>query len=333
MKNVLGNLALSALSTGLSSKFFGNAPRSILNRRQNLNFGRSMTRTTRRRNVRRRRRRNGMEINKAEGGYKGITIPYKTQPIGINCYGRLVVTKIGDNWVYGIQMENENWAAYSDYNLAKALVESQEMIDRLKTTSQYKVLSVQIATFINRIPDAKDRLSRILLYVTTSKVKVQDPRIQSNVMRVNGSANGTKNFNFRLTNGNLGKDMMEWFSGEVMYPGDFFLHIEGEDKNFIADDSETTVILGTVKFTFKVLTRIQDHVRNAQAKKRIFTRIGKRVEGNVECEQDLSIEKEEFKKEMEKLLEKLKLLEIEEEDEKEKDEEERKKEDEKENES
>jgi hypothetical protein len=225
--------------------------------------GNALTRTQRR-NMRRRRKRAGVEINKAEGGFKQITIPYRTQGIGINTYARLVVTKIGNNWQYGFQPETENYATYDEYNLMVMLNNSQEFKDRLRTTSQYKVLGVRICIMNNRIPEAKDRLSKLLAYVNTTKVGVIDPKTQNNVMELNMNTIGTKNFNFNLNNSNIGKDFTGWFDGEDLYTGNVYLHVAGQDDNYLNEQNETTVILGTVKVTFSVLTRIQDKLRNAE---------------------------------------------------------------------
>jgi hypothetical protein len=225
--------------------------------------GNTLTKTQKR-NMRRRRKRAGLEINKAEGGFKQITIPYRTQGIGINTYARLVVTKIGDNWQYGFQPETENYATYDEYNLMVMLNNSSEFKDRLRTTSQYKVLGVRICIMNNRIPEVKDRLSKLLAYVNTTKVGVIDPKTQNNVMELNMNTIGTKNFNFNLNNSNIGKDFTGWFDGEDLYTGNVYLHVAGQDDNYLNEQNETTVILGTVKVTFSVLTRIQDKLRNAE---------------------------------------------------------------------
>jgi hypothetical protein len=230
--------------------------------------GNTLTKTQRR-NMRRRRKRAGLEINKAEGGFKSITIPYRTQGIGINTYARIVVTKIGDNWQYGIQPETENYATYDEYNIMNMLNNSTEFKDRLRTTSQYRVIGVRICIMNNRIPEAKDRLSKLLAYVNTTKVGVLDPKTQNNVMELNMNTIGTKNFNFNLNNSNIGKDYTGWFDGEDLYTGNVYLHVAGQDINYLNEKQETQVVLGTVKITFSVLTRIQDKLRNNDPTKKI----------------------------------------------------------------
>jgi hypothetical protein len=216
---------------------------------------------------RNRRRRNGLEINRAEGGYKQITIPYKQQTIGINTYARLAVNKVGETWLYAIQPENDNYANHVEYNIITMLNDSTEFKDRLKTTSQYKLKRINICIMNERIPEAGDKLSRLLAYCNTTKVSVLDPKVQNNVMRLNMNTIGTKNFNFNITNDNIGKEFNQWYDGEDLYVGNVYLHVQGEDINNLTS-TETTLVLGTIKITFVVATRIQDYTRNNEPTKK-----------------------------------------------------------------
>jgi hypothetical protein len=272
---MLGNLLLSALSTASSLRKIPPLP---LNSR-NLNYGvgiKNINRQgTRAIQGRRRRRRNrnkgsqGIEVNKAEGGFKSITIPYRTQGIGINVFARLEIVKIGDDWVYKLAPENENYAQYSAYNLTNMLNWSTEFTDRLKSSSQYLVRGVRISISYDRIPEAKDRLSKLLLSIHTNKVQVQDPRIQNNVMRINMNQPGTKNFNFNINATNMNKDNIGWIEAETLYNGNIYLHLDAQDTNHMNEADETTVILGTVKITFSVLTRIQDYLKVREPTKKL----------------------------------------------------------------
>jgi hypothetical protein len=225
-----------------------------------LSRGISRVTTARRRRNNRRRSGRGIEINHADGGYKSITIPYRTQGMGINVYGRLLANKIGDNWEYKFAPENENWAPYSAYNLVNMLNWSNEFTDRLKTSSQYLLKGIRINISYNRVPNAGDRLSKLLLSINTSKVQVQDPKIQNNVMSLNMNALGTKNFNFNINTQNMPKDFVGWQEAENLYSGTIYLHLDSQDLNYLNTD-ETTMILGTVKITFSILTRIQDYMK------------------------------------------------------------------------
>jgi hypothetical protein len=254
-----------------------------------------------RRNQRNRRNRQGIEINKSDGGYKNLTLPYRQQEIGINTYGRLAVAKVGEEWRYAFQPYNDNYANHEEYNIMTMLNDSTEFQNRLKTTSQYKVVGVNIAIFNERIPEAGDRLSRLLIYMNTTKVSVIDPKIQNNVMRLNMNTIGTKNYNYRLTNASIGKDFTGWMDGEDLYTGNVYLHVLAEDINTIKDSTETTIALGTVRITFRVLTRIQDYVRNnAPTKKATIEEMLQKEIGRLENKiSKLKVVEEEDEKEKE----------------------------------
>jgi hypothetical protein len=273
INNPLGMLALSTAASLNKIPKMNNL--SLLNLpknygiKQNLRNRNNGIFTQNGRRPRKRKNNNGIEINKAEGGFKNITIPYRTQGIGINTYGRIVVTKVGESWIYGFQPENDNFATHGEYNIMTMLNDSIEFKNRLKTTSQYKVIGIRICIMNERIPEAKDRLSRLLVHVNTTKVSVLDPKVQNNVMRLNMNTIGTKNFNFNLNNANIGKDFTGWYDGEDLYTGNVYLHVTQEDINNITDETETTIILGTVKITFSILTRIQDYTRNNEPSKKL----------------------------------------------------------------
>lgn len=148
---------------------------------------------------------------------------------------------------------------------------STEFKERLRTTSQYRIIGINICIMNERIPEAKDKLSRLLVYANTTKVAVLDPKIQNNVMRLNMNTVGTKNFNFKLNNSNIGKDFTGWYDGDDLYTGNVYLHVQSEDINVINDDTQSTIVLGTIRITFNVLTRIQDYVRNNDPQKKKTT--------------------------------------------------------------
>jgi hypothetical protein len=230
--NPLGMLALSTAASLNKIPRLGNTfirkgvPTKLRNRYRG---GATLTRTQRR-NRRRRRNRNGIEINKAEGGFKNITIPFRTQGIGINTYGRIVATHVGDNWEYGFQPESDNYATHAEFNLIHMLNNSTEFKTRLQTTSQYKLLGVRICIMNNRIPEAKDTLSKLLVYVNTSKVIVIDPKVQNNVMQLNMNSIGTKNYNFNVNATNMPKDYIGWLNGDDLYRGNIYMHFSAMDR-------------------------------------------------------------------------------------------------------
>jgi hypothetical protein len=270
-------LNLLALSTAASMNKVPSYLRNVIyknNRNYGIKYryrsGNTVTTRTRRRNNRRKIGK-GIEVNKAEGGEKLITLPYRTQGIGINTYARLAIVKVGESWNYAIQPENDNYANHEEYNIITMLNASTEFKERLRTTSQYRIIGINICIMNERIPEAKDKLSRLLVYANTTKVAVLDPKIQNNVMRLNMNTVGTKNFNFKLNNSNIGKDFTGWYDGDDLYTGNVYLHVQSEDINVINDDTQSTIVLGTIRITFNVLTRIQDYVRNNDPQKKKTT--------------------------------------------------------------
>jgi hypothetical protein len=268
---------LPLLSTMASMPRVPNIVRNaVYNRAAGRNFG-IATRQRNRRNastrIRRRNRKNkganGIEINKAQGGFKTITIPYRTLPIGINTYARLLAVKIGDSYQYQIAPEYNNFAGTDSLNLINMLNFSSEFTERLQASSQYKLLSVLININNNRIPQARDMMTKLLLYVNTERVQVQQPKIQSNVMRLNMNVVGTSNFNFRLNRTNMKQEDLDWQDSMYLFPSPITLHLESEDINLMPEENETTVILGTIKVTFSLLTRVQDYMKVQQPVKKV----------------------------------------------------------------
>jgi hypothetical protein len=247
--------------------------KSVLRRLGGIDIGTSLSnrsRTRTRRSARgniRSRARKGLEINRAEGGFKRITLPTKTLGIGINLYGRLLAQKIGNNWEYRLGMESDNYAGREYLNLTNYLNDSSEFIERLQTSSQYKVLGVNISLGYNRIPAAGDCLSKLILFYNTDKITVNSPRIQTNTMELNMNTTGTKNFNIRLNRSNIKEEHCGWLDSIGLYPAKLLLHVSAMDANFLSESVQTTLTLGTIKITFNVLTRIQDYLKPNQPAK------------------------------------------------------------------
>jgi hypothetical protein len=216
----------------------------------------------------RRSNRNGLEINRAEGGSKRITLPYRTQSIGVNLFGRLLIQKIGEAWYYRIGMEKDNYAGREYIDIAEYLNFSDEFRDRLQVSSQYRIKGISVTISYDRVPSAKDRLSTLLLYYNTDKITVQNPRIQPNVMSLKMNMVGTKNFNFLINRQNTKVDDLGWQDASYLYAAKFDLHVNSIDENYMEEQNETTIVLGSIKISVEVLTRISDYLRpNAPAKK------------------------------------------------------------------
>lgn len=205
-------------------------------------------------------RNGGIEINKAEGGYKKITLPLKEQGVGINLHGSLLLVKIGDDWYYRIGMASNNYAAEPYIEIKNYLNSSAEFTNKLATTSQYRIRGINCCIRYQRMPNGGDKLGTLLMYVNTKKVEVGNPKIQKNVMRLNMNTTGTKNYNVRLNNTNMEKEDVQWTSSRELYEGTIRLHVDKMSKIKINEvaEQETTIDLGEIEINVDVVVRYTD---------------------------------------------------------------------------
>lgn len=265
LSNVLSGLSSLGLLTAASSRKFRpplgmlRIPRTFGTTVSLRSQGQARVVNQRRRRPRRTKGIQGLEINRAEGGFKSIIQQGTVQMRGINLYGRLIVNKIGDNWVYEFAPEWNNYAGTVQLDVTQGLNQSEEFKNLCQHASQYKVIGCRFTLDYSRIPEAKDRLSRLLLSVSTDKIKVEQPKLESNVMNLSMTQPGVKNFNFNLNVRNMDPLNLAWQNAQYLYAGNLDLYVNGQDLNEINDDSETTWILGTWKLTIGVLFRFQDY--------------------------------------------------------------------------
>jgi hypothetical protein len=214
------------------------------------------TRFSRRNQDNRRFRNNGVEINRAEGGFKRINNSGIVKSMGINIYGDLNLIRQNAS--------NNTWEYYFGVipllNVAEKLNEDQEFINAVKNSSQYKVIGVSLMLQNNRIPQAGDLYSRLLLSAITDKVSVNDMTKDNNVMKLNMSTLGTKNFNFRFNIANTNPENLAWQSSENLWNGTAQVRIQGESLSNLAGGSDlpVTVKIGSFKVTVHLLLRTQD---------------------------------------------------------------------------
>jgi hypothetical protein len=261
------NIPISKRETGVSQSFEPMNTTVPTNRRRRIR-----RKTGTRTGARGRRRNNksqGLEINRADGGYKKITIPWKQLTIGINCFGRLEAVKTSEVWKYYFSLENDNYLTpHKDFNLVTLLNYSSEFSDRLKTSSQYKIRGINISIKNLRVPKGGEMMPDLLMYITTDKVYVNEPKIQSNVMKLNMNALGTKNFNFWLNSENMKKEDTAWQDSTYLYEPIIQLHVGEVDVGKL-DEAADIVTIGTMKITFTVQTRIQDYMKQSEPVKKI----------------------------------------------------------------
>lgn len=311
MKGLLLNTIPSGLAlTAASSKHYGVPinPRFFGNNFDGLRVNvRNRNRTGVQQRTRRRRRNNywnsGIEINKAEGGFKNITNTGRIIRTGINTYLTLIGNKwdaVGNKWQYMFK-RNDSVPSHM-IDVTEYLNSSTEFLDFLKRVSQYKVLGVNVMLQNSRVPKAGEVPSRLLFYASTDKIQVDNPKVDRNVMRLNMNTVGTKNFNFKLNKGNTNDLNLGWQDSSEYYNGAIQLRVSSEDDSYF-DDEETNIMIGTVKVTITVLGRLQDSNNyNAPSQKMKIEEEIKKLKERLE-----HIEMQEEEKEEEKEVQKKKV--------------------------
>jgi hypothetical protein len=217
--------------------------------------------TTRNRRNRRRNKGAGIEINKASGGYKSIIYTGAVRHLAINEYGRLMLVKAGASYSYAITLKRESYSTNrTSIDLSAILNESEEYNEWCQCASQYKVYGVRITIDYARVPEAGDTLSRLLLSVKADKADVQDSKIERNVMNLDMSATGVKNFNFNLNRKNTEVAHLGWTDTTEYYSAVLQMKIEGQDITMLKDTTPDAVFLGTIKISFMTKLRLRDYI-------------------------------------------------------------------------
>jgi hypothetical protein len=299
MKGILSQIGRQVLSSGLLSlstkpsntAMFGSLAPGF----QRSGIMSSLRNQRRRPGIWQRRRRpgkwpknNGIEINKAEGGFKNIVNSGIVDTVGINRYYEIIVKKYNNEWSYQIK---DNLYSNDNIDITDILNQSDEFKNKLMNSSQYWVKNVMCSFDYTRIPSAGDNLPKLLMFPTMDKISVEDPKIETNVMKLDMSHNGVKNFNFIINNKNTNVLNTGWQDSHYIWNGNCKLNVESQGTINITDESETlqVVVLGVLKITITVLVRLQDST-NQQPRK--------------------LMKKEELQGEIEKLNKRLETLEI-----------------------
>jgi len=208
-------------------------------------------------------RRNGIEVNRAEGGFKKMLPNRKTVQIAINRYFNLEAVKQSDNsYIYGFN------ASFTNFGVRKnltAFIDNDEFNDYLAISDQYKVFGINVNVDINRIPQAGDILPKLLLYYDTDNYVTEYPLTASNVMHLSVTQPGNKNYNVRFNRANINKDYIGWRNSQDAYNTKIELCATSASEAFIAGNPDF-VRLGTVKVTYNVKFRLRDRKLNVTKK-------------------------------------------------------------------
>lgn len=221
----------------------------------------------------RRRRRNkannaGIEINKADGGYKSIVRTGAVRHLAINEYARMYLDKAGSSYEYKFYLKSDGYASGSgSINITSLINNSSEFNDWCTAATQYKVYGVRFSFDYTRVPEAGDAMARLLMSVQTDKCNVIEPDIERNVMNLDMSRNGVKNFNFNLNNRNTEVDNLGWHDTADYFGARCILRVVGQDLTFLKDTSQLQVFLGTIKISIMAKVRLRDYISNSAKQK------------------------------------------------------------------
>jgi hypothetical protein len=244
---------------------FGTLPRRALNFAQ---LGRSVYNmiTSTRRKPRRFYNNNGIEINKAEGGWKSPS--YNGKIIGQTINMKfLLVGNYHQDFAYYIG--SDSYDLTQDFDITSKLNDNDEFLQLRKQALQYKVQNICVSINYCRIPKAGERWNKLMITPETDLIEQDDPLLNKNTMQLDMSKNGTKNYNFRITKRNTEYDNSGWIIGQAQFSGIVKLHLSQLDTNVGDPDASSfdKSVLGTVQVSARIVY-IHKDINQSDAKNR-----------------------------------------------------------------
>jgi hypothetical protein len=240
-----------------------------------------------------RARRQGIEMNRADGGFKPMLSRRKVQQVAVNYYAYLKAIRVPDagyEMMYVFEDANTEQTAYA-FELNTKLAGCTEFQNYLNISEQYKVFGVNISIDVNRIANAGDILPKMILYYDTDKITTKNPLTANNVMSLIMHTPGTKNYNVSLNKRNMNPEYIGWLATDKVYDCKLRLHI-GNTSNIFLNGNPEYVRLGTVKITFNVKFRLRDQ----QSAVTEFQTIQQKIEAKgIDLNDYIKDKKEEFK--------------------------------------
>jgi hypothetical protein len=210
------------------------------------------------------KRGGGLEINKSEGGFKSVAARTYIRPISVNIYGRLIYE--WDESLSGFKpkftLQREYFSGSTEkINVDNELNHAQEFLDWRKASLQYMVKSVSMSIDYYRVPKAGERVPKLFLWTNTDRVTVINPQYEPNVMVLDMSSLGVKNYNTRVSRATTTPDQVGWQLSSDDWLGKWEIHISAQDlAQLDRTNFETQYTLGTFKVSILVLFRLQDSI-------------------------------------------------------------------------
>lgn len=205
-----------------------------------------------------------MEINRAEGGYKNVVTTGRLVPVVVNTYGRLTYYQTsGSEFQPEFQRESDNYTTHDQIlNVTNELNDSSEFTENRKRSEEYKVTNVCLTIDYNRVPQAGDRVSKLLLMTGTDKVNItasSEMKKENNVMMLSMSSTGIKNYNTRVTIQTTSPENLTWQSSSYTWAGVWKIRVNQQDITTLTRlNDEMYITLATWKLSIRVLFRITD---------------------------------------------------------------------------
>lgn len=235
------------------------------------------TQGTVRRDQRRGRKKNAsarpMEINKAEGGFKPVTTRRRLVSVTINSFGRLTYFQVtGNEFRPEFEKESDNFTTHSQLlDVTDELNGSAEFMDNRERSENYKVLSVALTIDYNRIPQAGDRVSKLMLATETDRVQAKsqlEMKRENNTMWLAMASNGIKNYNTRVAITNTKPENLTWQNSQYTWPANWSIRVADADKTTLTRmNDETSFTLASWKLSVQVVFRLTDVASSVTMKK------------------------------------------------------------------
>lgn len=215
----------------------------------------------------RKRFNNGIEVNKADGGWKSPSFNGRVIGQTINMKFLLIANRYQD-FEYYVGTSNDDMS--KELNIQSRLNNNDEFLNLRKQALQYKVKNICVSINYDRVPKAGERWNKLMITPETDLIEDDDPLLNKNTMQLDMTKNGTKNYNFRITRKNTEYDNSGWIIGQAQFSGLIKLHFSELDMN-IGDDEATTFpksVLGTIQVAVRVVYVHKD-INDSEYKKEI----------------------------------------------------------------
>jgi hypothetical protein len=264
MKANLVNNLISLLTQRSALNYNNNNNRQYTRRMWNPIRNRTITNTRRR--YSRFRNRNGIEINKSDGGWKSPSYNGKIIGQTINLKFLLVANYHQDFKYY---IGSDSYDLTQDFDLTAKLNDSDEFLQLRKQALQYKVKNICVSINYSRIPKAGERWNKLMITPETDLIEQDDPLLNKNTMQLDMTKNGTKNYNFHITRMNTESDNQGWIIGQAQFSGILKLHLSQLDQNVGDPDASAfdKSVLGTVQISARVVY-IHKDINQSDARER-----------------------------------------------------------------